>query len=123
MKSSKKFSKLLLPALALSLMVASPAHADDLFSRLKAITSNMVTIKDFAIYAFFLIGLCAIGWGGMEMIKKSKSRGGEDIQWSHIGLKFFAGCVLVGLTVTTDTISSTIFGTSTSSASTTPNVN
>lgn len=123
MKFSKKISTVLLPALALSLMVSSPAHADDVFARLKAITSNMPAIKDAAIYVFFLIGLCGIGWGGMEMLKKSKGRGAEDISWGSIGLKFFAGCLLVGLTVTTDTMSSTVLGTSTSSASTQPNVN
>ena len=123
MKSSKKISKLLMPALLLGLMVASPAHADDFFARLKTITSNMPTIKDAAIYIFFLVGLVAVGWGGMEMLKKSKNRGGEDVSWSSIGIKFVAGALLVGLTVTTDTMTSTVLGSSTSSASTTPNTN
>lgn len=123
MKSSKKFSNLLVAALVLSLMVTSPAYADDIFGRIKSITSNLPTIKDGAIYVFFLGGLFAIGWGGWEMIKKSKGRGGEDITWGNIGIKFLAGSLLVGLTVTTDTITTTVLGTSTSSASTTPNVN
>jgi hypothetical protein len=117
MKFSKHFLKVALPVFAMSMMVAAPASASDLFERLRAITGNLTVVKDLAIYAFFLAGLFGIGWAGMEMFKKSKGRAGEDTTWGSIGIKFIAGAVLVALTATTDTMTQTVFGTSTSTSS------
>lgn len=118
MKYSKKLLKVALPILAMSMMLATPAHAETIFDRIKAITTNLPVIKEAAIYIFFLIGLCGIGWAGMEMFKKSKGRDGGDTSWSSIGIKFLAGAVLVGLTVTTDTMTQTFVGTSASTSTT-----
>lgn len=115
MKLSKKTLKLALPLVAMGLMVASPAHAEDFFDRLAYITSKLPLIKTFAIYAFFLIGMGALGWGIIEIIQKSKARGGDEIKWSMIGLKVVAGALLVGFTVTSDLFTQTFIGTSASS--------
>ena len=118
MKFSKKVLKVLLPALAIGLTIATPAHAEDIFARIKTLTSNMPVIKDAIIYLFFLVGLGAIAWGCTEMIKKSKGRGGEETTWTSIGIKFAAGALLVGLTVTTDTMTQTFVGSSASNSTT-----
>lgn len=115
MKSSNKFFKIALPVIALGLMVASPAHAEDIFDRVRTLTSKLPVIKDALIYLFFLIGLGAIGWALLEMLKKSKGRDGGDVQWSHIGIKLLAGAFLVAITATTDTFTQTFVGTSSSS--------
>ena len=114
MKLSKKALKLALPHVAMGLMVASPAHADDFFDRVAYITSKLPLIKSLAIYAFFLAGVGALGWGITEIIKKSKARGGDEITWGMIGLKIAAGALLVGFTVTTDLFTQTFIGTSAS---------
>ncbi|MEX5747531.1 MULTISPECIES: hypothetical protein [Massilia] len=117
MKLSKHFLKVAVPVFAIGMMVAAPARADTLFERLRTITSNLPVIKDLAIYGFFLAGLVAIGWAGMEMLKKSKGRAGEDTSWGSIGIKFIAGALMVALTGTTDTMTQTFVGTSTTSNS------
>ncbi|MDK6076227.1 hypothetical protein [Massilia varians] len=117
MKLSKHFLKVAVPVFAIGMMVAAPARADTLFERLRTITSNLPVIKDLAIYGFFLAGLVAIGWAGMEMLKKSKGRAGEDTSWGSIGIKFVAGALMVALTGTTDTMTQTFVGTSTTSNS------
>lgn len=118
MKVSKQFLKIAVPVFAMGMMMATPAHAETIFDRIRAITTNLPVIKELAIYAFFLVGLGAVGWGGMEMLKKSKGRDGGDVSWGSIGVKFLAGALLVGLTVTTDTMRQTfVGGSSTSSVS------
>lgn len=117
MKLSKHFLKVAVPVFAIGMMVAAPARADTLFERLRTITSNLPVIKDLAIYGFFLAGLVAIGWAAMEMLKKSKGRAGEDTSWGSIGIKFVAGALMVALTGTTDTMTQTFVGTSTTSNS------
>jgi hypothetical protein len=119
MKISKKTLQLALPLLAMGLMVASPAHAEDFFDRLQAITNKLPVIKTAAIYIFFLAGVFALGWGITEIIKKSKARGGDDISWLNIGLKVLAGALLVAFTATTDIFTQTFVGTSGSSSNTT----
>lgn len=116
MKFSKHFLKVAVPVFAMGMMMASPAHAETLFDRLRSITTNLPVIKELAIYAFFLVGLGAVGWGGMEMLKKSKGRDGGDVTWGSIGIKFIAGAILVGLTVTTDTFRQTVVGGSSSTS-------
>lgn len=116
MKKFKKLLSVVVPVIAMSMLVASPAHAETLFDRLRTITSNLPVIKEFAIYIFFLAGLAGVGWAGMEMFKKSKGRGGEDTTWGSIGIKFIAGAVLVGLTATTDTMTQTFVGGSASNS-------
>jgi hypothetical protein len=115
MKLSKNALKLAVPLVAMGLMVASPAHAEDFFDRLSYITSKLPLIKQFAVYAFFLVGVGALGWGLSEIIKKSKARGGDEISWMMIGLKIGAGALLVGFTVTTDIFTQTFVGSSASS--------
>jgi hypothetical protein len=115
MKRIKKFISLAVPAVTISMMLATPAQAETLFDRLRTFNTNMPVIKDFAIYLFFVAGLCGIGWAGMEMFKKSKGRGGEDTTWGSIGIKFIAGSILVALTATTDTMTQTFVGGTTSS--------
>lgn len=116
MKRFKKFISLAVPTVTISMMLAAPAHAETIFDRIRTFTSNMPVIKEFAIYLFFLAGLCGIGWAGMEMFKKSKGRGGEDTTWGSIGIKFIAGAILVGLTATTDTMTQTFVGSSASNS-------
>lgn len=118
MKYSKKALQLALPLIAMGLMVASPAHAEDIFDRLQTITGKLPVVKTALIYMFFLIGLGAVGWGVMEMIKKSKGRDGGDVTWSSIGIKIAAGAFLVAITATTDIFTQTFVGTSASSNST-----
>lgn len=118
MKVSKKTLQLALPLVALGLMIASPAHAEDIFDRLQTITSKLAIVKTALIYFFFLVGLGGIGWGGLEMFKKSKGRGGEDTTWSSIGIKLAAGAFLVAITATTDIFTNTFVGTSASSNTT-----
>lgn len=114
MKFSKKTLQLALPLLAMGLMVASPAHAEDVFERLQTITSKLPVVKTALIYLFFLVGLGGIGWGGMEMLKKSKGRDGGDVTWSSIGIKIIAGAILVAITASTDMFTQTFVGTSAS---------
>lgn len=116
MKNLKKFLSVVVPVIAMSMLVATPAHAETIFDRIRTITSNLPVIKEAAIYLFFLVGLGAVGWAGMEMLKKSKGRGGEDTTWGSIGIKFIAGAVLVGLTATTDTMTQTFVGGSASNS-------
>ena len=115
MKSIKKFMSVAVPVIAVSMLVATPAQAETLFDRIRTITSNLPVIKEASIYIFFLIGLGAMGWAGMEMLKKSKGRDGGEVTWFSIGLKFIAGAILVGSTVFTDTMTQTFVGTSASS--------
>lgn len=115
MKSLKKFWSVTVPMIAIGMMAATPARAETIFDRIRTFTSNMPVIKEFAIYLFFLAGLFGIGWAGMEMFKKSKGRDGGDTTWGSIGVKFIAGAILVGLTATTDTMTQTFVGGSTSS--------
>lgn len=110
---STKSRKLIPAAAALlvaGMMVTEPAQAATLFDRIASFTSSMPIVRNFLIYIFFVIGVGAIGWAGMEMLKKSKDRGGDDVSWSGIGLKFIAGALLVGVTVTTDTMRETVLG-------------
>lgn len=118
MKSLKKFMSLAVPTVTISMMLATPAHAQTVFDRIRVFTSNMPVIKEFAIYLFFLAGLFGIGWAGMEMFKKSKGRDGGDTTWGSIGIKFIAGAILVGLTATTDTMTQTVVGGSASNSAT-----
>jgi hypothetical protein len=115
MNISKKTLQLALPLLAMGLTVASPAHAGDIFDRVQVITSKLPVVKSALIYVFFLVGLGAVGWGVMDMVKKSKARGGDDIEWSSIGIKIAAGAFLVAITATTDIFTQTFVGTSASS--------
>jgi hypothetical protein len=107
---SKKTLSFLTTLMIAGLMFAEPAHAEPLWDRIRTVTQNLGTVKELLIYGFFLAGLVAVGWGGMEMIKKSKDRGGDDVSWAGIGIKFIAGALLVGLTVTTDTMRETFVG-------------
>jgi hypothetical protein len=118
-KSMKKLLSFAASLLVVGLMFAEPANAETIFQRVTTITSNLGSLKSLLIYAFFLAGLGGIGWAGMDMLKKSKDRGGDDVSWSGIAIKFIAGAVLVGLTVTTDTMTETFLGTTTTS---TPNL-
>jgi len=119
MNISKKTLQLALPLLAMGLMVASPAHAEDIFDRLQTITNKLPVVKTALIYTFFLLGLGAVGWGFTEMLKKSKGRDGGDVTWMNIGLKVAAGAFLVAITATTDTFTQTFVGTSASSSNVT----
>jgi len=117
MKSLKKIWSVSVPMIVVGMLVSTPARAENIFDRIRSITSNLPVIKEAMIYLFFLIGLGAIGWGLMEMLKKSKGRDGGDVQWSHIGIKILAGAFLVAITATTDTFTQTFVGTSASSNS------
>ncbi|MBY0240023.1 MAG: hypothetical protein K2X55_11980 [Burkholderiaceae bacterium] len=121
MKISKQTLQLALPLFAMGLIVACPAHAAgtaDIFDRLSAITGKLPVVKTALIYLFFLLGLGAIGWGGMEALKKSKGRDGGDVTWSSVGIKIAAGAFLVAITTTTDIFTQTFVGTSASSTPT-----
>lgn len=102
-----------------STVLAAPAYAaPTIFDQIRTITSNLGAVKDLAIYGAFLAGLGALIWGGMDMIKKSKDRGGDDISWSGIGIKFLAAALLISVTVTSDVMKNTFLGGSTSVSST-----
>lgn len=118
MKNFKKLWSVAIPMIVVGMLVSTPARAETLFDRARIITSNLPVIKEALIYLFFLIGLGAIGWALMDMLKKSKGRDGGDIQWSHIGIKFVAGALLVTFTATTDTFTQTFMGSSVSSSTT-----
>lgn len=104
--------------LMIGVMAAAPAHADDIFDRIKAITANMSSVKTFIIWIGFLLGLGGMVWGGTDMFKKSNNRGGEDVTWKGIGIKFLAGALLLSLTVTSDTFRQTALGTAATTTST-----
>jgi len=116
MKSLKKIWSVSVPMVVVGMLVSTSARAETVFDRVRIITSNLPVIKEALIYLFFLIGLGAIGWALMEMLKKSRGRDGGDVQWSHIGIKFIAGAFLVAITVTTDTFTQTFVGSSASTS-------
>lgn len=118
MKNLKKLWSVSIPMIVVGMLVSTPARAENIFDRIRSITSNLPVIKEALIYLFFLIGLGAIGWALMEMLKKSKGRDGGDVQWSHIGIKVIAGAFLVAITATTDTMTQTFVGSSASSNTT-----
>lgn len=95
--------------LVMSLGVSEAAMADDLFDRIGAITAKMPIIKNFLIWAFFLGGIYAVGSGGFAMWEKSKADSRSETKWSHIGIRFVAGVILVMVTTSTDLVSNTLF--------------
>ena len=101
----------------LSLSFSEAAMADDIFDRLSAITGKMPIVKNFLIWAFFLGGIYAVGSAGYAMWEKSKPDSRSDTQWSHIGIRFVAGVVLVMVTSSTDLISNTLFNKSATTSS------
>ena len=107
---AKKYLSVAVPMLIIGLTIAEPAQAEPVWDRIKSVTSNLGTVKTLIIYIAFLCGLGGIMWAGMDMFKKSKERGGDDVSWGGIGIKFVAGAVLVGLTVTTDMMRETWVG-------------
>lgn len=106
-----------------STIIATPAYAaPTIFDQLATITQGFGNVKNFIIYAAFLVGLGGIVWGVMDMFKKSQARGGDDATWMGIGIKFLGGVLLVSLTVTSDIGKATFLG-STTTSTTTSNFN
>lgn len=115
---TRTYLKIAMVMVFLGMAVAEPAQAETIWSRLANVTSNFGTVKTFIIWLFFLIGVGGIGWAGTDMLKKSDENNRDSVSWKGIGIKFIAGAILVGLTVTTDTIRETVLGTSASTTST-----
>jgi hypothetical protein len=117
-QKSRKLAAITSTLLMVGLAMSTPAHAETIFDRLRSLITDFSTVKTFLIWIGFLVGLGGILWAGMEMIKKSKNRGGEDVTWMSIGIKFLAGALLLSLTVTSDTMRQTALGTSATTTST-----
>lgn len=76
--------------------VAGSAHADSsqgFIGLLKNLTQLSREGIIFATVAFFLVGLCAIGFGGKLLWDKSQDRG-DDISMAKIGWCFAGGTVM-----------------------------
>lgn len=102
--------KTVLVASMAALALASPAaEAGPIWDRIRALTTGMASVKDFLIYAAFLLGMAAVIKGLMDMWKKSNDRG-DQVEWSGIGLKLLAGAMLISFTVTSDTMKETFLG-------------
>lgn len=108
---------MLVSFVVLSLGFSEAAMADDIFDRVAAITGKMPIIKNFLIWAFFLGGIYAVGSGGYAMWEKSKPDSRSETKWSHIGIRFVAGVVLVMVTTSTDLVSNTLFNKSATTSS------
>ena len=117
-KKSRKLATVTTTLLMVGLAASSPAHADTIFDRLNALIAGFGTVKTFIIWIGFLAGLGGMVWGGMDMFKKSKDRGSEDVTWKGIGIKFLAGALLLSLTFTSDTMRQTFLGTGATTTST-----
>lgn len=105
--------------LALSAVMAEPTYAADLFDRISVINSKLPVLKVAMIYVAFLLGIGALIWSGIEMMKISKPDQRGEATWSGILVKGVAGAILVGLTFFSDTMQSTLFGSSTQAPSNT----
>lgn len=111
-----KWLVLTFSALAVGLLMAEPAFASggDLFDRVSAINNKLPVVKTFMIYIAFLLGIGALIWAGTEMVKLSKADSRSDqATWSGVLLKGIAGAILVGLTLSSDTMQRSLFGTTT----------
>jgi hypothetical protein len=117
-QKSQKIAAITSAMLMVGLTFAAPAHADSVFDRIRSITTDLSSVKTFLIYIGFLCGLVGVIWAGNDMLKKSKDRGGEDVTWKGIGIKFVAGALLLSVTVTSDTMRETMFGKSATTTST-----
>jgi hypothetical protein len=117
-QKSQKLATITAMLLVMGLTATTPARADDLFDMMANWTTKLANAKNLIIYFSFLAGLGGIVWAGLDMLKKSKDRGGEDVTWKGIAIKFVAGAILVGLTLSTDTMRQTVFGKSAASSST-----
>lgn len=107
----------LLAVLAVGLLMTDIASAADIFDRLSAINSKLPVVKTTIIYVFFIGGLVALGAGVWDMIKLAKPENRGEIKWSMVLIKCVAGVLLIGLTLSSDTMQQTIFGTTTSAPS------
>lgn len=97
-KALKEFAAVVIAVAGL--MSVSSAEAVPIWDIVGTWTTNATKFKDALIYFFFLAGLGALGWSVMDMIKKSKDRGGDDVTWGKIGIKFLAGILLISITLT-----------------------
>lgn len=104
--------------LVLGAVMTEPVYAADIFDRISVINGKLPVVKVGMIYIAFLLGLGALAWAGVEMMKISKPESRGEATWSGILVKGIAGAILVGLTFFSDTMQSTLFGTSTQAPNT-----
>lgn len=119
LSKSARYFKSFAPTLAIlgiGMMLSGPASAADFFDRLQAITGKLGTVKVFAIYIAFLIGIIALIWMSTDMLKLSKPDQRNEATWTGVLIKGVAGGLLVALTFTSDTMQQTLFGTSNGSS-------
>jgi hypothetical protein len=103
--------------LMMALMTEQAHAAQSIFDQISTINSKLPVIKTLIIYVLFIVGIGAMGWGAMDMFKKSKRETAQDVTWMGILYKFVGGGILAGLTLFSDTMQMTIFNQTTSAPS------
>lgn len=115
-KMNKKFA-LNLAFFALCALMMESANALDLFDHIARISGKLPVVKVIVIYVAFIVGICVLVWGLMEMVKISKPENRGEATWTGILIKCCAGGALIGLTFFSDTMQQTLFNSTQSAPS------